>query len=1700
MSGGLFAIRGFDFQATVILDLLIRHFDAFGPAAWARPEGTDDLDLDDGLGNQTFFQIKKRHEDLAGKAMGSVWSLNDAYELLTKSLERLRGNAHRQVWLLGDDASDELRALVDAAAPEASRRAALLNATHLLARKSSLNLTRIEAAAKRRLENWSWDVQLPRPLELGTAVAEMASAYRGEAERLGVAAADAARYVTATASVARELESTLPRISLLASYGRENEVANRVTEALRHKLGTSRNIAEDTLFRNLRGFISDVSKVHERRIDKAMFEDELVSVWPHMIAVKTPPMPEADFISRAALASQLAESGGGILEVLGTSGSGKTSLAGDAVRAFEAANVSGLAYYVEAAADVSVRNIVVGLAYRLRRFGGLSSLDVILDGRASSEQVIEAFGRAIATLSRPVCAFVDFTAGGAEDPTGVDLAKLALQIAGVTPNFRLVLLSQETPFRNLSEFDRQAKQIQTLSLPGFTRPEFESLAELNGMVAERQQLYDVYMRVTAGRTTGMLPKLATALAKSETVVAMEALATLPAESMLESADRGRFLRVPEHVRPAAAMLSCFALPFSRIEAEEAFRNEPIGAAIIVLRDLGLLRRRDEFTFEMHETVRRGLEGTLAVAVREQAHADLAAWYSANGNIPAEVLHLSRARHADEANARARASFMAGDNWPSLVDFVKERRLLSGSEAAQLLAECNHPGSANLLLALFDGLTDGEEAARILLTRLDTPSTAASTDEYFLRTSLASAVLRAHPQSFPELIELALSRAVDSHGHDSWMWPVTNAARQVRCALGPASLALFANGDDSRKRRLLSLLLEDGGQHALSLALAFISQQPTSIEPRTQANWSAAGTLRLDTLAGVQSFLAAVPSRPAHEFMVHKCPLLHGLAPLIWSNRNALKLFVPDALRDAGSSQVVRLNGLRVLAALGDERTVSIADELPREPHAPHILARILMPWLTDPVAAERNLLDVEADLNERIGSLSVLMGIGADFGRLLARLESTDSTYSGLWRTIILPMCGQYPFVEAIPIVKAHLEADPDYTAGSSVTHGLGKLRTPEVTEFLVWALQHAGGYTRMSALLALSSQRTSLALPGLEQAARMEADQPIGANIVYAMAASHPTTSAPIGEACERFPVAAHWRFIVAGRLAEESMAEAIVSASTSPTLGWRVRRAAILAAGRLPFASALAHIVVPLLAERSTYPDDLSGDLRAHHAMTVLLSKGVTAVFSSFVTQRDEFISFLAPLVEQLGRQGVFPAGTPNGSHTATWLYDRLLAAGHPGNSGALGQVVSELQVPILQAALLRSLRLSGRMDLVISTIATASTLWLAIRCVIEAFRVRQADLALCDAIEEAANRSSFRGNSQFDGVLRECLEARRRGIAAMQSPPAENIATPPAGQPTPRPLNPEVRSEHALAALSDTSISIEINAPLVVVTDSVDSLQRLALALNPARDYTAHAIEAPASLRLSSATFSVGEARTGHTDNRAALRGALRPAVAAASGSPDSIVWHEPLLRGAIVGRSYPQLYLEALIGQSNQNRFFDALAEAEDVLAPLMFQSDTMAAKAARYADPRLLGLVLKYQAAGDDAFFGGMCRFLLAFSGNEADLALAAMLKRWANRFDANKRYMLQHAENHDLWRGFARLSEHPRLTSVPDWERTIQQVAETELYDHHRQDLLRVLERSPHSYVFTEETLSKTSNFIHFRHDEVDRLDDAAQRLFHEGA
>ncbi|OJA04225.1 hypothetical protein [Halomonas sp. QHL1] len=140
MSDGYQALKGFEYQATVNLDLIIKHFNQSNENISLRPEGEDDLVIiPDKEGVSHFFQIKKPKESEDGFLKSEPWTLTEAINgLLVGTLERLRNNQHRQTWILGDEVDADVYKLLSYKSKGDSKNSAeYIRALHILAKKQS---------------------------------------------------------------------------------------------------------------------------------------------------------------------------------------------------------------------------------------------------------------------------------------------------------------------------------------------------------------------------------------------------------------------------------------------------------------------------------------------------------------------------------------------------------------------------------------------------------------------------------------------------------------------------------------------------------------------------------------------------------------------------------------------------------------------------------------------------------------------------------------------------------------------------------------------------------------------------------------------------------------------------------------------------------------------------------------------------------------------------------------------------------------------------------------------------------------------------------------------------------------------------------------------------------------------------------------------------------------------------------------------------------------------------------------------------------------------------------------------------------------------------------------------------------------------------------------------------------------------------
>lgn len=575
MSGGISAIRGFDYQATVILDLMLDHFDQHGTGASVRPEGEDDLDLRwdvSGVEHRRFIQVKKPTEDVQAQAKPSPWTLPNIVErLLPDALGRLVGNSFEQVWVLGDDIEDRVAKLFDAGALAPVKEAqAYWSVVHRLACTHGQTLLAAKSSTSSAVSRWRAPNTLPSdPLLAG---AELVFAANSFVQRHGTEGQDFARHYK---HEVRRLHGVLPgilsRIRVCAANGSEIDVADRVMQRLEQRYQLLRQVIEFTLFRNLRGFINDISKQPGRTFDQEELETELRSVWPLMVPIKSPPPLEADHVRRPFLADKLSEEWeASAIEVVGISGSGKTRLAAEVIERHSVLHPNQLALYAEVRHDNSLRDCVAGAAFHLRRRGIAGPFAVAIQPEQSAETALINLAKSFAIIPTKCLLVLDFVEGREPDGFARDLATF---IRGMARNtLRVVVFGQQRSLRELTGLEQAQFGVRGIDAPGLTFEQFVTMVAHRHNDPNRVQLSALYEQITAGREAGLYVSLAQALARAQTFDEMAAIAALPAEERLGSAERSRFSRISTAGRAAAEKLTCFAMPFRRVEAEDKWHD------------------------------------------------------------------------------------------------------------------------------------------------------------------------------------------------------------------------------------------------------------------------------------------------------------------------------------------------------------------------------------------------------------------------------------------------------------------------------------------------------------------------------------------------------------------------------------------------------------------------------------------------------------------------------------------------------------------------------------------------------------------------------------------------------------------------------------------------------------------------------------------------------------------------------------------------------------------------------------------------------------------------------------------------------------------------------------------------------------------------------------------------------------------------
>ena len=1684
MSGGISAIRGFDYQATVILDLLFNHFEQHGPSASVRPEGEDDLDLrwtDTDGDCRCFVQVKKPKEDALTRPNQSPWSLADIVrELLPDALIHLTGNNYKQIWVLGDTVDPLVRKLLDAgpAAPFETA-SAYWYVIHRLARAEAKTLLSSALAVAQVASRW----QVPDNLstEPVQALASLTTAANAFGQRHGSAGAQfAQRYAHEAERLHALLPGVLGRIRIQDGNGTEFDVAERVMGHLEQQHCLQRPVIEHTLFRNLRGFINDIAKQPGRSFDQEELEMELRCIWPQMVPIKAPPPLESDHVRRPVLAAGLTDPrNGSSVEVVGISGSGKTRLAAEVFERTQLLHPDHVVLYAEVRLGVSLRDCLVGAAFHLRRRGMPKPFAIAVQPGRAHEDVLTTLAKALSEIPSECLLLLDLVEGN--EPPGFT-RDLAAFIRALPPNgLRLIVFGQERGLRELTTLEQVRFGVRSLDVPGLSFEEFVTLVERRHAEPGRALLLILYQQITAGRAAGLNVNLAQALARVQTMDEMVAIAARPAEDRLAYAERSRFARVTTSARAGAEKLTCFALPFSRTEAEGVFPGENVGLAIHELLDLGLLRRHDGTAFEMHETVRAGLEDLIAPQTRRNAHGALAAWYRDQGQIGAVILHLEQADRSQDARAQAREAFLEGSSWTVLWPYVARHGLVSANEVVTVIAGPSSVEGAYLLPEIFNELEGSPETLRDLIYA---QSERIFSDPHWSQPILR-ALLAAEPSYLDELIQFVIKVAPHPEAGASALTWLSIAARRRLGAIGPATIALLNHQPEAIQKAFLGLLLH-GDRAALRHAFHHLQTHPQLIETDRGDGWP---TLHLEihSIDDVADLLAAIPAAAPSDMIRARGPLFGPLGGLIWRARKALRSPCVSVLQAQALDSDALVNAIRILFYLGEPTILDLCEALRDRADGAGGLANLvsaIVPTLVDWRSYEAQVLDRATEPTVRSQALISLALSGSRLDGLLARLQTMDSSDWSRWSPVLRIIAIVTPFAAAIPMLEEALASDDDSGATllPSIIARQGQQPGHNVTGALLQALAHRNPIVRVSAANTLARRRDRAALPRLIERYGQEKVPEVQAILATTILASGAMSTADLA-ARTGAPSIDLWWCILAHRTRDLSAADRLVSIATDPSQPWQVRRAAIAAAGRLPYEAALAHIEPSVMAERSPFTLDHNRHLMAHYAITAIIPEAVRGLRQFYQDDRAGFVGCFEPCFEVFWKNALDPTSLPSGKDVAGWLHD-VLVRECGTDSAALDQLINSLHIPLLQGAVLRSLRLCRRPDRIDTILAATNHVWVAVRALLERSKFLERGPALGQRLQALVAGAAWAD----DRVVNDLINR-------LATSPVANVGSGPTTTPAPPPL-PLVASplsyQTAVRLLSGGTADPLPAGALVLQPLTVEECENLIDLADPAKDPERGEIVFTPAVAFTMEGHQVTQRRTTYRGGLF-LPDRLRPAIAAANRFGLPIPWHAEQLEGPLC-ETYASDFLACLTDQGDDARFYAALAEAEEMLMPELCKKANELSSQLEI-DLRLIPTLTHFLSVGGDDIFEGLCILAKCIDTPEIQPILEGLLHRWIQRFDVQADRP-QNGKAIHLWRGFARLIEHPRFNTIPGWPQQLEAVLRAPMAWFHAQSIVRVLEQDPGSYVLIEARLFKEANWEHYQEDEVERLDRAAEVLF----
>ncbi|WP_219704203.1 HEAT repeat domain-containing protein [Marinomonas lutimaris] len=1687
MSGGISAIKGFDYQATVILDILFEHFDRRGPSAQARPEGIEDLDLswtEGATEHRQYFQIKKPTEKNDGNLNPKPWTLSSTVKkLLPNAITNLSGNGHHLVWVVGDVFENSIPSLINSDDAPTQVPQLYWEVIHCLAKNYASDAISLDSKLQIKIQNWKIPSNLSSVPE--KAISTLQTEYPNFIRSLGVSDSFSTLYSTKLTELHNILPNILTRIEIRQTYGSEQDVSQRVYDKLIARYSLQESVIKNTLFRNLRGFINDISKQAGRSFGQVELEIELRCVWPQMIPIKKQSALDSDHVARRDIVERFTKGWTGkAIEAIGISGSGKTTLTSEIAERSRLVNPERLVYYAEVRSDICLRDVLSGIAFHLRRQGIVDPFSVAITNNQTEEELLVKLARSYSIMPCEVLFLIDLVEGTCSTAFARDLA---IFIRALSPRtVRVAVFGQESALREMTSLEKEEHEISRLDIRGFNFEEFTKLAKYYhpNSHLDWTALIDIYERVTVGKASGLFAKLAQSLARSKSIQSMRDIADKPAEDMLAYAEQKRFSLISDGAQSAAIKLICFALPFQRKDAEDIFPDENIGMGIRELLSQGLLSSYDNNTFEMHETVRAGLEGMIAKDMRNSTHLVLAAWYGSKEMTTTEIFHLEKAGKFVEAQERARNLFLSGNQWLAIYSYITRQNLISIEELIRTISNNKKIEHIFLLANIIKDLDEPIEVSKLFNVIYSQPQRYFS--DYQWSSAIVEAILEFDQNQLHTLIVFSINSAVDDTQAKSALGWLDVAVMRKGCVINSATIKFFNSCSSHTKNILIKILLRARHREALSAVFKFmVTQQESHI---TDKNRSAREfTLYIENFQDTVELLAAIPRAEVSFMLISKSVLLGDLTGMIWPLRKVLRKHCIEILTDDSHEEIVLENAIRVLFFLAEPSLFNLIESITTRKaniRSFATLLPVLQPAFFDSSSYQTQLFDLNSTPGERFTALSILAYSGEDLSSIYKHFKLVDMNISErkAWDFMFLMICHFSPFLEAIELLEKHLA-----TMDSKGVHlailpltKLGELPNSSATQMLTRALIHSNPEIRKSAVLCLSKKRSRKALPALVAAFENEKQEELAVLIAAAIVASGTNSALDIQSKVKSSAIKL-WQSILIMRLRDVDNADELVRIAIDPQQNWQLRRSAILAAGRLPYNAALDQIVSVIMEEDSPLTIDQSANLRCHSLISSVLSEDRLFLLRVFEKGKKYFIGFFAELLKKPEGELGSNEGFPSGTNAADWLYTRLSFHGFPTNKEAPNHVFNEVNIPLLKSAILRSLRLCRQPKLIEQELAKTKHIWISMKCLIELRRAGDVDVSYLRSLVDASP-------CQGSGLLNRVIDEMNG-----KKVPIQNVKPTTAPEHQEIPSNTYITYDDAVRALSGNIANFELSAPLVFKNISSEQCEHLIRLSDPVNDNRQGIETYIPMIRFKSKGHVVASNRTTMTGSDTSLGIFIRPAVAAANSFGLTIPWLNKLMAERW-SKDFVKKYLMCLCVMDDSSRFYEELSKYEDVLIEFLCDPDVYK-YLQQHIDTRITPTLMRYVASGTDKLFEELCKLTLKVNTPEIDPVLNGLLYRWSWRFDKQSA-ISQHDMNTSLWRGFRHLTEHPRFDKISDWMHLLEQVLKTQISWFHADDIVRVLERDPRSYILIESRLFKAENWEHFYVEEVDKLDTAADRLF----